>query len=270
MERKIDVITTGQSGIIPVYTGASKWSELKTALTKAGVNYNGMKSVVGQTRVTLEHPDATLPEGEFELFLMPEKSNKGGLSRNEIYAAIKDAVEAGVAKKEDFAVDGKNYTVVASPVLERLLAEKGITPAPGQMAAKQAAQPINEPTTNVTTVNGEENYGVRMATRVQELATTAESQLDEACDEDEWDKVNDALDNIREIKDIAAELIDFTQNRSLPDTSEANETPTVESEAAKMAREEQQEVRNAARQKSEEKQREARSLAAGFPDVRNY
>lgn len=62
-----------------VNTSATIWSALKSDLASAGVNTDGMSAVVGQTQVTLESADAQIPEGNFTLFLVPQKVKSGWL-----------------------------------------------------------------------------------------------------------------------------------------------------------------------------------------------
>lgn len=58
-------------------TSARVWRELQTDLTSNGVSFSGMKAVIGETQVTLESAEATLPEGDFTLFLTAQKVKSG-------------------------------------------------------------------------------------------------------------------------------------------------------------------------------------------------
>jgi len=60
-----------------VETAASTWEELQRDLSTAGVAYSGMKVLVGETQVTLESSQAQLPDGDFMLFMVPEKVKSG-------------------------------------------------------------------------------------------------------------------------------------------------------------------------------------------------
>jgi hypothetical protein len=260
MERKIEVITTGQSGIIPVYTGATDWSELKTALTKAGVNYNGMKAVVGQTRVTLEHANAVLPEGEFELFLMPQKSNKG-LTRNEIYAAIKEAIAAGKVNKEFFSVNGKNYTMVSSIELEQKLIElHGNVTAPSAPQPDVAEEvPVDEELeVQEETVEVQEEVPVqspKIAKAVELLKTTRYELLVLVYEDQDEDAFESSKSNLEEAIDCLTGIIQ--KNTS-------GDVPSVEDEIHQLAIDAKAE----AKERSDAAQLRARQLAAGFSDVR--
>ncbi len=69
--------TLGQNESI-VRTTASTWRQLQQALSEQGISYSSMKAVVGETQVTLESPDAQLPEQDFTLFMFPQKVRSGG------------------------------------------------------------------------------------------------------------------------------------------------------------------------------------------------
>ena len=76
MTRKIKIYTTnGMPGTIE--TNVSTLGELKPILRQREVNYDGMKLLVGETRNELSVDEATLPEGDFKLYLMPAKTKSG-------------------------------------------------------------------------------------------------------------------------------------------------------------------------------------------------
>ena len=81
MSRTVTVFSTsGDSRGQEVVTAAANWGALQSALGAAqpSINYQGMKAIEGQTRVTFESNDAILPEGDFRLFLMPIRTKRGG------------------------------------------------------------------------------------------------------------------------------------------------------------------------------------------------
>jgi hypothetical protein len=75
--KKVTVFSTLGNNTHEISTNASTYGEFKKSLESRGVDYSGMKATVGETQVTLESPDAMLPEGDFTLFLMPMKVNSG-------------------------------------------------------------------------------------------------------------------------------------------------------------------------------------------------
>lgn len=60
-----------------VESAASTWEELQRDLSTAGVAYSGMKVIIGESQLTLESSQAQLPEGDFMLFMVPEKVKSG-------------------------------------------------------------------------------------------------------------------------------------------------------------------------------------------------
>ena len=58
-------------------TNASTWGQLLAELENTGLSVDGMKAIVGQTKVTLESTEAELPQTNFTLFLSPVKIKAG-------------------------------------------------------------------------------------------------------------------------------------------------------------------------------------------------
>lgn len=86
MTRKIKIYTTaGIPGTIE--TNVSTLGELKPLLRQREINYDGMKMLVGETKNELSVDEATLPTGDFKLYLMPAKT-KSGVDLDEMEQAI--------------------------------------------------------------------------------------------------------------------------------------------------------------------------------------
>lgn len=86
MTRKIKIYTTaGIPGTIE--TNVSTLGELRPLLRQREINYNGMKMLVGETKNELSVDEATLPTGDFKLYLMPAKT-KSGVDLDEMEEAI--------------------------------------------------------------------------------------------------------------------------------------------------------------------------------------
>lgn len=86
MTRKIKIYTTaGIPGTIE--TNVSTLRELKPLLRQREINYDGMKMLVGETKNELSVDEATLPTGDFKLYLMPAKT-KSGVDFDEMEEAI--------------------------------------------------------------------------------------------------------------------------------------------------------------------------------------
>lgn len=76
--RKIKIYSTvGASGTIE--TDVRTLGELKPILRQREINYYGMKMLVGETRNELSVDEAVLPEVDFKLYLMPEKTKSGNV-----------------------------------------------------------------------------------------------------------------------------------------------------------------------------------------------
>lgn len=119
---------------------ANTWKELQAELDSKNINYSGMKSVIGESQLTLESPDAVLPAEGFTLFLMPIKTKSGAaeLSYKELRSNIQSAVNGadGDRAKAHFNA-GKNYTTKGTDELRSLWASW----KPGKSSAKAAAAP---------------------------------------------------------------------------------------------------------------------------------
>lgn len=86
MTRKIKIYTTaGIPGTIE--TNVSTLGELKPLLRQREINYDDMKMLVGETKNELSIDEATLPTGDFKLYLMPAKT-KSGVDLDEMEEAI--------------------------------------------------------------------------------------------------------------------------------------------------------------------------------------
>lgn len=86
MTRKIKIYTTaGIPGTIE--TNVSTLGELKPLLRQREIYYDGMKMLVGETKNELSVDEATLPTGDFKLYLMPAKT-KSGVDLDEMEEAI--------------------------------------------------------------------------------------------------------------------------------------------------------------------------------------
>lgn len=101
MTRKIITYSTLGDNMKEVYSAAGTWGELQADLTRAGVRFEGLKAMTNPGQVTLEVPGSQLPEGEFQLFLMPQKV-KSGYSDEELIAVDdEDYDECDVTGWED-------------------------------------------------------------------------------------------------------------------------------------------------------------------------
>lgn len=76
--RNITVISTQiSSKKVLENNTATTWGELRSSLESEGLYSSGMKAMEKDTKATYEHDNATLPTGDFVLFLTPGKMKSG-------------------------------------------------------------------------------------------------------------------------------------------------------------------------------------------------
>lgn len=120
MTRKIKIYTTaGIPGTIE--TNVSTLGELKPLLRQREINYDGMKMLVGETKNELSVDEATLPTGDFKLYLMPAKT-KSGVDLDEMEEAIErieNKVDRILSKLDSIntsLVESTSASKVADPI----------------------------------------------------------------------------------------------------------------------------------------------------------
>lgn len=112
--RKIKVLSTvGVSGTIE--TNVSTLGELKPLLRQREINFDGMKLMVGETRNELSMDEATLPEGDFKLYLMPAKTKSGSSRASELCYNIAELFEE---LGQELATGNSTSEDKASPVVD--------------------------------------------------------------------------------------------------------------------------------------------------------
>jgi hypothetical protein len=75
--RKVITYSTLGDNMKEVNSAATTWGELQVDLSRAGVRFEGLRAMTNPGQVTLESLQAELPQGEFQLFLMPQKVKSG-------------------------------------------------------------------------------------------------------------------------------------------------------------------------------------------------
>lgn len=75
--RTIRVISTQADSAISIESNATTWSQLKEELGARFSGVSDMKAIVRETRVTLESPEAQLPEANFTIILSMKKIASG-------------------------------------------------------------------------------------------------------------------------------------------------------------------------------------------------
>lgn len=121
---KVKVYST-QMGEKEIDSQATTWGELQRDLLKASINYSGMKTVIGETKLTLEADAAVLPDYDFTLFLMPVKTKSGiayeDMKYKELRSTIKKFIEEDKEEAEAYFNKGRNYTTKSTEDLRDLL-----------------------------------------------------------------------------------------------------------------------------------------------------
>ena len=107
-------------------SSAETWKQLKEDLRANDVPFSGMKAAIGKSKLSLEHPDAQLPTGDFVLYLMPKKTKSGqeveDMKYSELRSTIKGLVDQSPNAKAHFNNE-KNYTNKKTDDLKQLLRE---------------------------------------------------------------------------------------------------------------------------------------------------
>ena len=134
--KKVTVYTSNLGNGKTIETSATTFGALQTDLNSAGVSIENMRAVIGETKVTLEHPDAALPEGDFKIFLLPIKTKSGNVTRKELYKIIKDLKENNGA--DYVAINIGNYTTMSTENLLAIMTKKGLLNKVGQEEEKEA------------------------------------------------------------------------------------------------------------------------------------
>lgn len=226
-ERKVSVFSSGQNNRkVDIMSTATTWEELQKDFSNAGVSHKGMDAVVRATKVTLTLPDAVLPEGDFLLYLLPQKTSSGAdLSYKELRATISNIIKADGDKAKNHFNQGKNYTTKSTDELQSLYKSyKG----PGKTAvpAKPAVTSEKKAVISNVVSSVRNNAAKKAATEVKKSSTgRTESSVGNAeqalhlIESISDDKVNP--DNIKKAADaIKAIISDLNRNEDEPTDDE--------------------------------------------------
>lgn len=77
--KEIKVLSSTKSGFRTIVSEAETWGQLKDNLREFG-NVNELTAVVKETKNTLEDDGASLPAGDFTLYLSPKKIKAGTIN----------------------------------------------------------------------------------------------------------------------------------------------------------------------------------------------
>lgn len=107
-----------------VRSSATTWGELQDDLNAAGVSHRGMSVVVGETQNTLESSQAVLPEGDFTLFLMPQKVKSGWTDLNDLVDNEEGIEASDVNGFGTFENSVEDYTYINKKEVLKAIAAK--------------------------------------------------------------------------------------------------------------------------------------------------
>jgi hypothetical protein len=113
--KNVTVFNTQSNTPSSFTTEATTYGEIKHLIPGA----DSMKVVVRETKVTLENDDALLPEGDFTLFLFPEKVKSGAIDTDN-YDADDEGLLAALGDIDENIDDVQSYL---SAKLDRVLAK---------------------------------------------------------------------------------------------------------------------------------------------------
>lgn len=259
---KVTIFSTGGANKT-IEVNSTTWGDLQKELSNNGVSTSGMKAVHGQTRVTLEHKDAIIPEGDFNLFLLPVKTKSGSiLTPAQVEALPYKDLRAELARltasdgdsfKEHFNQD-KNYTNKSTGELKELLISYYAKGSKAKSSPAQAA-PAKENAKVSRTVKAEPKQEAKSAKKDNGIGKVvgsvgqAKSSIP-AKTQSEDTGLNEQVDNMVSV------VKGFSISSALKDQAikalsalKAGSTVTTN---------------------EEELRRQAREIAAGFSDLKSF
>ncbi len=125
MTRKVRIFSTKVKAQID--TDVTSWGELKNILRDREIPYNGMTAALSGSNLSLESNSAQLPNTDFVLYLMPQKTKSGinieAFSYMDLRKTIQEIIETAGDVAKNFFNDGHNYTRKNAADLRVLLQE---------------------------------------------------------------------------------------------------------------------------------------------------
>lgn len=264
--RVITVVSTVGKPKVKINYDGNDWAGLKKLLEKGGVDTDGgkfnsyslsnMKCVESTKKGTLEHPQAIIPDGDFNLFLMPMKSKSGGsLTRAEAYAKIKGFIAENEDKAKEHFNQEKNYTVKTTDALNELI-EK-YQPGTKKSVAKEKATAIADV---VSSVKDAKEAGDTEGVVAQLSGLSTDEKLD---------LVIQLLLGIKGDKgELAPEVVKETVKEPTAEEIEQERLKKQQEEEDENKRKEEEEKRKKEEEEDKELQQQMKDLAGGFSDVK--
>lgn len=116
--RKVTVYSTKGQKRTELNTSATTWGELRQEVVSAGYDMDSLTALENVNRTTLEHSGATLPSGEFTLFLKPQKTKSGAYYEDLSFSELRNVMLNSTGCKDYMENKyGKNWTRLSTEEL---------------------------------------------------------------------------------------------------------------------------------------------------------
>jgi hypothetical protein len=106
--RNVVVASPASNQAKKISTNASTFGELKQNSVFAGLYTTGLEVIVNPGRHTLTRDEAALPEGDFQVFLVPTKNKAGAMSHSQASSLAQEIAAAIVSGAEKASQDDVN------------------------------------------------------------------------------------------------------------------------------------------------------------------
>lgn len=124
--RKVTVVNPQTNTPVEIQTESQTWADLKNDLRSKGIDPSNLKGHVRETKVSLEHDSAELPDTDFTLFLFVIKNKAGNTELAQMLIDLKqefiDALDTAFDNVIEKAEDGEYGDLSTGPVSD-LIAE---------------------------------------------------------------------------------------------------------------------------------------------------
>lgn len=258
--RKITVYNTKGGQPKSFESSAEKWGELRAEIEGQGFNVDKLLATESVTRRDLNNVEATLPEGEFIVFLRPKKTKSGDGShaygykdaKNHIKGLIETHGEDARAHFCDFK--GKDYTHMSTTMLNEAITAYKVpamkeTPASDSTVNENTAQPMAEDNGVGNVVEDVKETKLTSSEKVQKAIDILEEVAQELDDDDIYDRVED---HTGELEGLKADVLELEDPERMEEERKARE------DEERMEREKEEEAERLAN--------EAENLMDGYDD----
>ena len=215
--RTITIVSTRNSNVSKVETSATTWGELKSEIS-GDYDLSQLTAVENINRTTLERDDATLPAGDFRIFLRPTKTKAGysNYSFKELRQELKDNDKLKEVANNFAKESGRNWTQLNTEELRSIVSKFfGKT----SETSVEEVSPEKKVITKASLIAKFESFKEDVKSLMNDYLFDEE---DEKYIEDHLDIASDSIDNIFEVLD---EYIadDLTSDDDSADSSELSD-----------------------------------------------